>query len=66
MRASDETRIKRVMQRDKVSENQAKAIIASQPMTQTRRDMADVVIENTGDKDKLELTVNNIVSRMLV
>ena len=46
--AETETRIERVMQRNGLSRDQVKRIIASQPSEEERRDMADDIIDNNG------------------
>ncbi len=59
------TQISRTMKRDNVSEEQAKAILASQASRQERLDMADDVVKNNPDDPELLLQITNLHKKYL-
>ena len=58
--ADESVRVHRVMRRDGSSESLVRQIMASQPSSEERRNIADDVIENNGDTT----TVLNEVDRL--
>ncbi len=63
---SIEEQIQRTMQRDKVSEDQVRKIIASQVDRQTRLDKADDIINNSGATAQLQAQVSKLHQQYLV
>ncbi len=59
------TQISRTMKRDNVSEDQAKAILASQASRQERLDMADDVVKNNPDDPELLLQITDLHEKFL-
>lgn len=62
--ADEEARISRIMLRDGIGYEQAKARIASQIPSQKLVKMVDYVIENDGDLRSLEIKVNEIYRKI--
>jgi dephospho-CoA kinase len=60
-----EQRLKRLIQRDLISETEAQNIIASQLNSKERNRLADDVIENTSNVDALETQVNDLHKKYL-
>ncbi|MDV6251265.1 dephospho-CoA kinase [Vibrio sp. EA2] len=60
-----ETQISRTMKRDNVSEQQARAILASQASRQQRLDMADDVVKNNPDDQDLLLQITDLHEKYL-
>jgi dephospho-CoA kinase len=60
--ASDEDRIKRIQERDQVSEEVAKSMLKAQMDREEWLKHADYTIENTGNLDQLRLNVKNLYS----
>ncbi len=58
--ADEETQIRRVMERDKLSHADARARVGSQLSIEEKRAMADVVIDNRGDWDATEKRVREL------
>jgi dephospho-CoA kinase len=58
--ADEETQIRRVMARDKLSPADARARVGSQLPIEEKRRMADVVIDNSGDWDATENRVREL------
>lgn len=63
--ASEQTRIKRVMARDNISEEQVKAIIATQASQEERHQHADEIIHNDGTLHDIEQAVNKLHQKYL-
>jgi dephospho-CoA kinase len=59
--ACEKSQIKRLINRDNISEDLAKAMLASQPDRKTRLSQCDDVIENNGDISDLEKKILNII-----
>jgi dephospho-CoA kinase len=57
---SEQSQVSRTLQRDKVSEQQVRAIMASQATREQRLSLADDVIDNDGDIDSLSLQVSGL------
>ena len=53
VKASDEIRIKRIMNRDNISEDNAKKIIQAQKSEQCVFDIADYIINNEGSFENI-------------
>lgn len=62
VKAPDELVIKRVKERENISENQIRQRIRSQLSPEEKAKRADFVIENDGDVDKLKSSVNFIAA----
>jgi len=62
---SEETQIRRVMQRDDSTEDQAKKILSSQATRDQRLAVADTVIDNSGSMQALEVQVNAVHQELL-
>ncbi|MGU3524455.1 dephospho-CoA kinase [Enterobacteriaceae bacterium C23F] len=62
---SEETQLKRTMQRDHVSEDHAKQILAAQATREQRLAVADDVIDNNGAPDAIALDVARLHARYL-
>ncbi len=60
-----DTQISRTMKRDNVSEEQARAILASQASRQQRLDMADDVVKNNPDDHDLLLQITDLHEKYL-
>jgi len=56
----EDTQLRRVMQRDDVSRQQAEAALASQASRESRLALADDVIENNGELAELDSTVQRL------
>jgi dephospho-CoA kinase len=61
--ADEETQIRRVMARDKLSPADARARVGSQLPIEEKRRMADVVIDNSGDWDATEKRVRELYAQ---
>ena len=59
--ARKETRIKRVMQRDKVTRRQVLAVMDKQMTDREKVKYADIVIKNNGTKEELKRTVTELI-----
>lgn len=57
---TEETQVRRVMQRDDVSREQAQAALAAQASRQSRLELADDVIENNGAAAELDAKVKRL------
>lgn len=55
--ADEEKQVARVIARDELSETDARARVASQVPIEEKREMADVIVDNTGDWDATALQV---------
>ena len=62
---TEETQVRRVMQRDDVSREQAQAALAAQASRQSRLALADDVIENNGAVEELDAEVARLHRRYL-
>lgn len=62
--APDELRLRRVVERDRMSEDQVRARMAAQMDPQTARARADFVIENDGDIAHLKARVADVYARL--
>ncbi len=56
----DHLQIERIMERDNCNKAQAKAMLKNQPDLETRMQIADDVIENSGDLDALQKKVKRL------
>ncbi|MEM6296699.1 MAG: dephospho-CoA kinase [Myxococcota bacterium] len=63
--ATESTRIRRVMERDDVTETEVKARIATQMPEALKRKRADYIVENNGDPDALRREVRFLLERFL-
>lgn len=61
--ADEETQIRRVMERDKLSLADARARVGSQLPIEEKRRIADVVIDNSGDWDATEKRVRELFAQ---
>jgi dephospho-CoA kinase len=61
--ADEETQVRRVMERDKLSRPDARARVGSQLPIEEKRRMADVVIDNSGDWDATEKRVRELFAQ---
>ncbi|MBI2601936.1 MAG: dephospho-CoA kinase [Deltaproteobacteria bacterium] len=59
-----QTQIARVIERDKVSWEDAERIVSSQMPEQEKKKLADVVIENTAGQKELEQTLKTLISHL--
>jgi dephospho-CoA kinase len=59
-----QVRIARIMQRDKVSRNQATALMRIQMPEEQKRLLADFVIENNGSIDQVRTEVDRIYEKL--
>jgi dephospho-CoA kinase len=62
--APEELRLRRVMQRDGSSEEEARARIASQLPEADKEKLADFVIRNGGDQSELKQQVDEVLARL--
>lgn len=62
--ADPELRLKRIIQRDQLTEAAAKARIAAQHTDDFYRQRADIVIENNGDISELEAEINSVIDEL--
>lgn len=62
--ASEEEQLRRLMERDRFTEAQARARIRSQMPLQEKRGYADYIIENTGTKEETERQAREVFERL--
>ena len=61
--ANESFQLERLMQRDQCSEEQARALLAHQPDFDTRKTIADDIIENNGDLNALKQQIKLLHAR---
>jgi len=62
---SEQTQIERVMERDRISRDQAQAILDAQASRERRLSLADDVLDNSGSLAELQLQVENLHQKYL-
>lgn len=66
IKSREDIRIKRIVNRDKISEEEAKKIIDNQMTDEKKEKYADRIIENNGDIEELSKKIDNILTNIKI